>query len=128
MTPGRRPAAVSTDDTARAFLPFRTARTVAPVGTVDTMWQLSSADGSSWVRVDEHGRASASPDLQDVLYRTEPVAVAPMSGVSYTPRFPGDPTGIFLHARLILGDNTSRLTGTPPTLPAVPAPAADVVY
>lgn len=83
------------------------------------MWQVSSANGARWVRYDGPGRIDASDGmLMFAAEGTAEVEYPAMSGRRHT-----GPAELvtYLRARLAVGDNGAKVTGTPPAVPAPPA-------
>lgn len=81
------------------------------------MWQVSSSDGTRWVRWDA-GQVSSQPaELADLVSGDQPVEVAVMSGEFYTPKRSGDPVAVFLRARNLVGGGP-RVTGQAPAAPS----------
>lgn len=86
---------------------------------MNSMWTVSSADGSRYVKGEHDGKWTADPDTDEAMREGagQPVPLAPMSEL-YTPSSPTDPVGLYLLARkLVPGPVT--VTGVPPEVPAL---------
>ncbi len=85
------------------------------------MWQISSSDGTRWVRCDDQGQISTSPGLEVESNFDVPLTVN--GSDFYRPTGPGDPVAVYLRAVNQLGAG-ARTEGV---VPAVRWPRRDPV-